>query len=560
MTPGYRFALTASAALVLLGYKSLTIVALSPLPILLGWALECAALFFVWALSELSQQTALRPLRVLSAGLFFLVLHALIAASLAHTYFFESAAERHFSLLEVDLRTLGYFFTKVLPVRGLLLLLGLVAAMHALALAVHRRVPRLHPRRVALGLLAGFTLLSIVLATRPRVPSPVADMGADLWEELTTKRVVVDRTRQARLAPTLLDKSQVALAPDAPLPFKKVLVFVMETMTSELFEREQGALPKSTFVHAARANSHVHSRYFSTNQDSRTGMLSMLGSRFIPYEAYTEEGRDQYMFLGGKSSLVDAFARLGYRTAFAVSQAEIELVVGDLPWDERLHLEESEVAALSGRYLCFVPYEFEHSCEDRALLPRVLSFLDQHERAFLYQEFIWGHAAEYNRASGKSNTEYYSAYLDAVVAHLTKTGAIDDTLIVLTSDHGFRDKGLQTQRSVYQIPLWFYAKRFTAASDDRLHSHLDFKDLLLHELSPLAPPVNESPFVMIIGPTGTSFLAVLTSSGQFVLMKAREDERYLIHADGLAGSADPFAAEYLRLFEDYMAYFARLRG
>jgi hypothetical protein len=316
-------------------------------------------------------------------------------------------------------------------------------------------------------------------------------------------------------------------------------------------------LPSSTFVHGASAHAHAYGRYFATNQDSRTGMLSMLGSRFIPFEAYSEQGRDHYMKLGGRSSLVSTFHSLGYRTAFAVSQQEIELVVGDLGWDQTLHLEEGDADQLSGKYLCFIPYEFEHSCEDRALLPRVLDFIDQNERVFLYQEFIWGHASEYNKASGRTNTEYYSTYLDSVVQHLEQTGQLARTLIVLTSDHGFRDKGLQSERSVYQIPLLFHSTSFQGAVDERLFSHLDFKDLLLHELSDSWPAPQEDPFVMIIGPTGTSFLTVLTQPGQMLLLKSRGEARYLVHADGFSNSLDQkrSAGDFLRLFADYLTYF-----
>jgi hypothetical protein len=558
MKPGYRLALTGSAALVLLAYKAIAIAPLAPLPIVLGWALEGATLWLLWALCESAQRLP-RPLRIAANGLFYFGLYVLVVTSLLHTYFYESAAERRFSLLELDLRTLGFFFTSVLPPRGYATVAALLAAMHVLAYFMRRLLCPLRPMRVAVWLLASWFVLGLLLVTRPRVPSPLADMGASVWERLTIEEVAIDRQQPARYTPRVLDKSaSPALPPE--LPFKKVLVFVMETMTTEVVERERRMLPATTFVNGARGSTREYTRYYATNQDSRTGMLSMLGSRFIPYEAYTEEGRDGYLFLGHKSSLVDLFAQRGYRTAFAVSQVEIELVVGDLPWHEKLNLSKSEVQELGKQHLCFVPYEFEHSCEDRALLPKVLSYLDRNERAFLYQEFIWGHSSLYNEASGKTNTEYYSAYLDAIVSHLRQRGTLDETLIVLTADHGFRDKGLQTERSVYQLPLWFFAPRFQAARDDRLLSHLDFKDLLLHELAPESPTPAENPFVMIVGPTGTSFITVLTRSGQFMLLKRRNDEHYLLRAEGAGGAAEASPADFLRLFEDYLTYFAAQRG
>ncbi|MDB4990728.1 MAG: sulfatase [Myxococcaceae bacterium] len=560
MSPRYRFGLVLAAASVLLAYKILTIASLGLLPIALGWQLETTVLLTWWGVFELGRPQHNALLRRTLSSVFYAGFYLLVVVSIAHTFFFESAAERRISLLEVDLRTLGFFFTNILPLRGLLLMIGLLVAMHVLAFPIARvsKTSSWKQRVVAGGVL--WLGVASELAVNPRPPSPIADMGSDLWEQLTTPEVVVDRKKPARYQPATLDRS-AAKASRAEPRFDKVLVFVMETMTSGVMKQQQKLLSDRAFVHAARAHAHVYERYFATNQDSRTGLLSMLGSRFIPYEAYSEEGRDHYMKLGQKSSLVGTFQKLGYQTAFAVSQQEIELVVGDLPWNAKLHLEEGDAERLARqKFLCFVPYEFEHSCEDRALLPQVLAFIDANPRVFLYQEFIWGHASEYNKASGRTNTEYYSAYLDAVVEHLQQTGALDRTLIVLTSDHGFRDKGLQSDRAMYQIPLLFYATRFTGSTDSRLLSHLDFKDLLLNELLPDMPAPSEEPFVMMIGPTGTSFLSVLTQPGQFVLMKAREGERYLVHADGFpdSGQSRRAAADFLRLFEDYVGYFSSL--
>jgi hypothetical protein len=556
MRCSYRYGLTLSAAFVSFAYMSLTIVPLAPYPILLGWALDALSLGLVLALSELVRRHRSRAASVIAALLFYALFYVIVVSVLSHTFFFESAAERRFSLLEIDLKMVRYFFTSVLPLRGVLLLSGLLAAIHLLALAIVRfaRPPKAWRSGLALGAL--WVVLGVLLARSPRVPSPLADIGAGVWEQLTTPEIVIDRSQPVRYSTALLDKSESKL-PDAPLGFDKVLVFVMETMTYDTVERESKALPESTFVRATREHRKMYTRYYATNQDSRTGMLSMLGSRFIPHEAYTEQGRDQYMYLGERSSLVDTFAARGYKTAFAVSQQELEIVVSDLKWDEVIHLEEGDTQKLADKYLCFVPYEFEHSCEDRALLPRVFEFIDKNERAFLYQEFIWGHAAEYNKASGKTNTEYYSAYLDSIVQHLVQTGQLERTLIVLTSDHGFRDKGLQSDRRVYQLPLWFFSPRFSAETDQGLFSHLDFKDLLFHQLVASSAAPKRSPFVMIIGPTGTSFLSVLTDAGQFLLMKARANEHFLVHAEGLAGPAQEArsASEFLRLYEDYLAHF-----
>jgi hypothetical protein len=360
-----------------------------------------------------------------------------------------------------------------------------------------------------------------------------------------------------RLAPrkAALDKSAAPTLPTSH--FKKVIVLVMETMPSDRLKRESGALPSASFFRSELAHAHQYTRYFPNNQDSRTGMLDMLTSRVIPYEAYGDADVAAYERIASKDSLIDRMRLLGFRAAFAVSQVELEEVVRDLKWDELLHLSPDEIPALSKKHLCFEPDVWEHSCEDLALLPRLVDFVANNERAFVYQEFIWGHAYEYNAASGKTNAAYYSSYVDALIAQLSARGLLDDTLIAITSDHGFRDKSKQSELAVYQIPLWFYAKRFSARREGRLFSHLDFKDLLFDELSESAAFATPNERVLIVGPTGTGMLTAVSEDGGFVLMRQR-GSLWLLAAHRLGGTARELSPEQLRyLFEHYRADFDR---
>jgi Sulfatase len=541
-------------------------------PALAGWLIEAALLWGLWLCAERLSARA----DWLGRALLYPALYLLLLCSGSHAFYFESAAERRFSLFEVGASGVVYFFAHVLPLSGYLTLLALLVLVHALAFALRTRLSSALLSLRAYAALLACAALGFMLA--PRAPSPLVDAVADIWERLRTPSVRA-LAGPPRFAPARLDRSQSAPSiASLASPFKKVVVLVMETMTSDKLEQERRQLPESSFVNAGRAHAHRYERYFPNNQDSRTGMLGMLGSRFIPYESYSEAGRDHYMYLGERSSLATELRALGFETAFAVSQNELELVVGDLPWQHLIHLDDAKLAAARKQgLLCFVPYEFEHSCEDRALLPEVLAFLDAHERAFLYLEFIWGHASAYNQASGKTNTAYYSSYVDALIAHLRARGTLDETLIVFSSDHGFRDTALQDQLGVYRIPLWFYATRFSERRDDRLFSHLDFKDVLHHERTLGAAPVAESPFVMIVGPTGASLLAVLTRDLDFMLLKLRGDgaagpgrlpaQAALLHharfdATGRSlGSGRPGdAPAYLRLFQDYRRGFEAAGG
>jgi arylsulfatase A-like enzyme len=190
-------------------------------------------------------------------------------------------------------------------------------------------------------------------------------------------------------------------------------------------------------------------------------------------------------------------------------------------------------------------------------LPEIFALLDQPKRVFLVQQMMWGHASEYNRASGKTNTQYYSEYLDLVVSHLREKGQLERTLIVLTSDHGLREKDHQLVPDVYRVPLWFYHPSFSAHSDDTLYSHLDFKALLLAELTGTDARPKEAPFVLIVGTTGSSLLAVMKRDEMFVI-KDRPFASYLLPGGHRAidgrdlGRANPDElGTYLKLFHTY---------
>jgi hypothetical protein len=532
---------------------------------LVGLTLETCAWGGLWWVTELVRRRG-SPAATLCANVLFYVFFYFSAGLIfAYTFFFDSAVERRFSLLDIDFGGMGYFFTNVLPPAGWATLLGIFVGSHLGAFWL-RRVPWQVPLRATGWGLVGLTLVGCTLAWfAERIATPLYDIGHDFAELALTPRVEITPTTPPYRAITTLDKSgRVPTTLDTP--FKKVLVLVMETMTSEKLARESVALAKTTFFRRESARTHRFEHYYPNNQDSRTGMLDIVGSRLIPYEAYSDEDLANYEHVKAQPSLVDLFKKFGYATAFAVSQTDLEPVITELPWNAIVRLSEADIAqARDRKQLCFTPYEFEHSCEDLVLLPKVIDFVAAHERVFLFQEFIWGHAYEYNDASGKSNADYYSAYIDRLIEQLEARGLMDDTLIAITSDHGFRDKGLQGELSVYRIPLMFYAKRFQEQVDRRLLSHLDFKDLLFNELAPGSLPVDENAFVMIVGPTGTGLTAALTSQNDFMLVKARSrDTRLLLEHKNVGAAGDArkppiekgAEAQLFKLFDLYRADFA----
>ncbi|MET0339492.1 MAG: sulfatase-like hydrolase/transferase [Polyangiales bacterium] len=434
----------------------------------------------------------------------------------AHAWFYDVAIERRLTLLDLSVSGLRVFFVDALSWSGRLALLVLTAAWVGGVWGM--RHWRTFGRRAALGWGVAAIGLSGTVAGHGPIRSPLYDGAEEAWQLLSLPTVEPEAGPAPDALVAALDKSARTHA-EGPPRFAKVIVLVMETMTARTFDAENAALAPTSFPRREAAHVQRFTRYYPNNQDSRTGMLDMLFSRVLPYEAYSDEGYAGYAHLAQVPSLVERMRVLGYRSAFAVSQTALEEVVGELSWDATLHLSEPEIAAARGaNKLCFTPDVYEQSCEDLVLLPEVLAFVAAHERAFVYQEFIWGHAAEYNEASGLSNGAYYARYVDALLEGLRARALEDDTLIILTSDHGFRDKGRQRDPEVYRVPLWLYAPSLAPRVDTRLTSHADLGMLMLEALVPGAARADDNPLVMIVGPTGQGHTFAIDGAGSHVLL------------------------------------------
>jgi hypothetical protein len=526
----------------------------------LGFALSATLWGWLCVADRAAQRFMPRAAALVASAVLGIAFYFSLCAELAYTYFYSVAEDRELSLLSVGLWAgLRVLFEQLLTARGLGLLAGLFVIAHVAALLWTWR-GRALPRR-ALGYLVpvALTLVTSIggLLIDERIRSPLADLGRELVFLATTPRLNLASAPKLPFGTNTLDKASADVSTQT-YSFDYVLVFVMETMIARDFEQESARLPSDTFVRRALPQTHRYSDYHSNNQDSRTGMLNMLMSRVIPYEAYAD-GVDHYQFISRLPSLVGRFNARGYESAYAVSHADREAVVADLPWKQTLLLPKAEVDALHNQLLCVTLYEFEYGCEDRAILPKVLRLLDENPRAFLFQEFIWGHDPEYNELSGRTNADYYSAYLDAVVDHLRATNKLDRTLIVLTSDHGYRGRSTLAETFAYHIPLWFYATRFSARADNRLFAHIDFQDLLLYELGAGATP-QPDPFVAVVGPTGINSLTVLDAAGELALIRTRGSTNFLLAQRPAPGRSD-FAlqpASFARLLEDYRAQFDAL--
>jgi hypothetical protein len=548
-----RLALLPATLLVFAIYKPWAVGIAHPGELLWSYAFDGCVWIALWLVGELIARSASRRSEHLANAVFYPALYASGALVFAHAFYYEAAVERRLTALDVTFAGIAEFFLETLPLPGYVAMALMLIGMHLFAwfASLFVRRPTLYQSLVCAVPVIVATASGAVFAQR--TPSVLYDTGQDLWELATLPRIVPSSFAGEPERLRELDKSQLPTELPAPR-FDKVIVLVMETMTVEKLTREIVPLDRRSFFLAESSHFHGSSRYFTNNQDSRTGMLNMLMSRVIPYEAYNDRGVAGYERLSTQTSLTDRFKALGYSTAFVVSQLELEAVVSDLAWDERLHLSTEEIAQAKPKHLCFEPDDWENGCEDLVVLPKVVKFVAEHERAFVYQEFNWGHNDVYNDVSGKSNLAYYSSYVDALLSALRERGLSERTLIVLTSDHGFRDRSVQDQPSMVHIPLLFYAPRFAAHDDDRLLSHVDFKDLLFSELTGQTDLVTPNELVLIVGPTGSKLVTAISAHGDFTLMRRRGSLRRLsMRRSRNAQALTP--DELFHLFERYRTVF-----
>ncbi|MBL8022534.1 MAG: sulfatase-like hydrolase/transferase [Leptospirales bacterium] len=472
----------------------------------------------------------------------------------ASYFFFREATIRQYSLFDLSVGSVLYFFTDVLPTSGLLFLVVGLAAIYLL----HRWLPSLG---YAGTLLVACAIAPLTFLSADPRTSLVAHVVSDIQEAAHAENVspTVERAPFAVQEMNVWERDTPTFRPK----YKKILVFVMEQITLSLLMQDSADLPGSTFVNRSRKHAHEYTNVFAADMDSRTGLLALLGGRLIPFEAYTDADVGRYKFLANKSSILTIMHAAGYKSAFSASETEHEAVVYDLPWTERFTLSSEEIPAAEKEYICLNPYEFEHSCEDKVLIDRLARFISGNEKAFLFHEFIFGHASEYLDATNKTSVQYYSEFLDDLTERLERDRLLNDTLIVLTSDHGIRDKGYEPWVSTYRIPMWFIHPSFKNASNENLYSQIDFRDLLLAEASIKRPNIPARKFAPFMGMTSSSLVGAVTREQDVLVVKNRRWRPYvLFHLNsaepdkpGGPPVGDLKAPVLLRYLDDYRSYF-----
>lgn len=504
----FRLRLVLGAILFFLVYR-LTLIPIKAAPVMLAsWAADAAVFAALFVVAEMLAFLNRR----LSAWLFHPVYLSYFITTFLFCFFFREAVWRRYSVLDMGPSGIAYFFMHVMPIPGTLFLIGSVAGLYAISRYV--RPIRMHSLAAPIILLVTVGMARNL--TGDPLDAPVVYIRNDIKEAIDSPSV--SPVAPPASSPLNTWKNGSSFHPR----YKKIIVFVMESITLKTLKQDASVLSEKSILRHAQNHSHHYDNLFAANMDSRTGMLAMLTARFVPHEAYDDADVAQYEFLAKKRSLVDLMKESGYRTAFAASESEHEEVVYDLPWDDHLVLtEEDRAEASKKKFVCMVPYEFEHSCEDNFILDRLVDWVASNDRAFLYQEFLYGHSDEYLDEMHINPVKYYSDYIDAFADRLRSKGLLKDTLIVITSDHGIRLKGYEPWLSTYRIPLMFVHPERDDRGEGRVYSQIDFKDIFVAEAERGPTYAVQRDFAPIIGMTSSSLVGAVTKDLDLILIKDR---------------------------------------
>lgn len=296
------------------------------------------------------------------------------------------------------------------------------------------------------------------------------------------------------------------------LRYNKILVMVMESVNYHDFV-EARKNESQDFINKYEDRMRSYQNYYSSNLDSYTGLLVMLNSVMIPYQAYVSE--DRYHFVNNRSNLVREPKANGFHTFFLTSYGEQQkrFVPDFRDWQEVKCLEKFPESFTSVSSV-----KIERASEDLSVLTYLTKALRKNRKIFLFQELVFGHTREWKAKTGRGSIDYYNHYFQAVFDSLKKDNLSDSTLIVITSDHGPRQG--QTNPENYRVPLIFWASDMEKSKQKSFLSHIDFKEILLHESGVSAPPV-ERQKLFTIGNSGNLHYGMIDHAGNYIFIDDR---------------------------------------
>jgi hypothetical protein len=383
------------------------------------------------------------------------------------------------NLLNIEPEAIVYFFTILMhPISPILIFVS-IAGLIAIS-RIFNLIPGISQKR-SMGILLTLFILSLF-------HQPINPIVYSLSQGFTPK-IDFDSIPYSEDEDFYFLDKKINTQQKFNSKYDRILVFVIESVPSHTFEYEARYSSDELIFSSILDNSAYYTRYYTTNQDSLNSFIAMLQSRFVPYKSYSDDMYENV--IKGRPDLIDLMNNNNYHTVFVAAEENPYRTDDLFAWSEVI-LEDNYSLSRQD-CMCFRAIGSQKSCEDISLLDDVISTVENNEKVFLMQEFIYGHYQAPIEEKGIPAVRYYNVYMSKLFKELEKRGLLDKTLIVIVSDHGHRLKKNNYEPSNYNIPLVFWSKDTKGHTNDRFFSHLNFADLVLYQIGAKdsVPPAQE---------------------------------------------------------------------
>ncbi len=395
-------------------------------------------------------------------------------------------------------------------------------------------------------LISFFIFIFLIFVINIRT-NPYADLVTNIEDSFKAVNINTDVSFNT---PLFISDKEIKEYPNNPIKYKKILVFVGEEwMFSEYLEGSKDL--ENSFFNKTSSNTYSFNNYYTSNQDSRTAIFTMLSSYFIPYEAYLDSTYSIYLKeINKKNNLVNYFNAKNYSTHFLVSSLQVPEIATPYAWMEINTLKKD--VYLSKKHYCLDIFTYETACEDLSVLKDAKEIIINNENVFLFQEFIYGHSYKHIIDNKTSRTEYYNNYLNEIYSFLEENDLLDETLIIITSDHGSRALNNMKISDGYKIPLLFISKDINKQEDYALLSHLDFKDILFKFILDVNN-ITENDTVMFVGATESNLIGFKNNKNEFGIINVSSSKliNYSLNNDSIKNISEKHFSYYKYLQNNF---------
>lgn len=337
--------------------------------------------------------------------------------------------------------------------------------------------------------------------------------------------------------------------PQINTDYDRVIVLVMESINYRNFT-QYISKDRNNFFNRNRKNIFLFENYYTLNLDSFTSLISIVENIFVPFRAYVRE--DHFMFVKNFNNLTRVLNQNGFETLFITSYGsqlkKFVPVIKD--WKSVIFssLKEDDL-----KYACVTNIKIENACEDLSVIDELISSLRKNrlknKKSFVFQEMVYGHSSEWKNIKGIEPIEYYNHYFNMLMLKLKKYSLLENTLIVILSDHGPRDNSFKPEN--YNIPLVIYNNKMNSGSNHQFFSHLNFSEIILNFMEK-KNAFTESKRIFTLGNSNELIYGEITSDKKYTFINDRT-QNYKTNTD----KASIFTLN--REFQEYLNYFEYLR-